>query len=386
MGVAITGMGAVSAAGLGAPALWESVMAGFPLSQNGICRLDPLHIERIQTTLANLGTGEVSFFESLALHAIYEAMQEAGWTELLPTDGLILGTTTGNLLNWETDIIEAGRTWADDATAFRRYEPLGDCVTSLRKVLKFAGPAQVITTACSSSAQAMALGTIWLKRGRVKRCLVGGVEVLSRLTVEGFRCLQLLSEKAATPFDQGRNGINLGEGAAFFCLERQASERALAGVAGYGMSSDAYHMTAPHPEGTGCYEAMKLALQSADLGREDISWIHAHGTGSVANDVSESLAIERLFGEEGPWVSSTKGVHGHALAASGALEVAIDISALRTGIVPRTLGLQSPDSRLKVRHPPAHLREPIRHILKNTLGFGGTNASLVISHPDEGLV
>ena len=148
------------------------------------------------------------------------------------------------------------------------------------------------------------------------------------------------------------------------------------------MSSDSYHMTAPHPQGLGSLRAMQGALEMANLNPSDISWVHAHGTGSKHNDAAESKAIEQLVGENMPWVSSTKWVHGHALGASGAIEAILCIQALNEATILRSGGLINPDAEIKLKHPPHHIQAgkgELEHILKNTLGFGGVNASLVIS-------
>jgi 3-oxoacyl-(acyl-carrier-protein) synthase len=376
-------MGAVTKAGFGTESLWSRVLNEQLLVNQGLSRLFPEQETALRKDLGLAGfsdVGSLSRFCLIALSAMNQAMREAGGAPLTSEDGLLIGTTTGNILCWEDGVIASGKT-GDLAGALADHEPLGAVLDPICHALNFSGLARLITTACSSSSQTLALGAHWLRSGRVKRCLVGGAEILSRLTVEGFRCLQLLSSQPPTPFDAKRAGINLSEGAAFLCLEAGVSSRALAYVSGYGMSSDAYHMTAPEPEGRGCYEAMQAALKNSGLTSSSINWVYAHGTGSPANDLSEGKAIERLFGESKPWVSSTKGLHGHYLGASGAVETVIGIHALRSQVIPKTTGLQNPDPRISVRHPLQSLREPISHFLKNSLGFGGSNASLVLSHP-----
>ncbi|MEQ1875940.1 MAG: beta-ketoacyl synthase N-terminal-like domain-containing protein, partial [Bdellovibrionia bacterium] len=214
--------------------------------------------------------------------------------------------------------------------------------------------------------------------GLVRRCLVGGVEVLSQLTTEGFKSLQLLAENPCKPFDRNRNGINLSEGAAFLCLEA-SGEKSLADVTGWGYSTDAFHVTSPEPAGRGCFKAMTSALTKAGLDPKDISWVHCHGTGSHANDLAEGPAVRKLFADT-PAVS-TKSIHGHSLAASGALEAVVCVQALLNGRVPATHGLENPDPAIPLRHVRAAEARPARHIVKNTLGFGGNNAALVFSLP-----
>ena len=267
-----------------------------------------------------------------------------------------------------------------------QHQPLGSLLEALSQILGFRGRSLLISSACTAATQAIAIGCHWIRQGRVKRCFVGGTEILCDLTVQGFKSLQLLSEIPAAPFDKNRTGINLSEGAGFLCLEAEPGPHPLAVVSGSGLSTDSYHMTAPHPEGRGSLEAMQGALEMAGLQPSDISWVHAHGTGSQHNDLAEGNAIRQLFHGKMPWVSSTKWVHGHALGASGALETILCIEALKNKTILRTAGLKTPDPQIEVPHPSQHLHTNLNHILKNTLGFGGINASLVISKAEKGSV
>jgi 3-oxoacyl-(acyl-carrier-protein) synthase len=321
--------------------------------------------------------------KQLSQLTLAQAMRSAGWQSLTNRDGLILATTTGQIPIWDqalTSYLKNTLPLEDFISAFE-HQPLGNLLQSLCEKMDFNGRRLLVTSACSASTQALAMAAMWLEQGLVDRCVVGGVEVLCNLTVQGFSSLQLLSKHASKPFDAYRSGINLSEGAAFICLEKEKSPRAQARLSGYGMSSDGYHMTAPHPEGKGCFQAMSTALNVAKISARDIDWIHAHGTGSTHNDLSEATAIKMLFGEgaQSPWVSSTKWVHGHALGASGIIESAICIEALKRGTILKTHGLDQPDSHLSLRHPAANMQTNLRHIVKNTLGFGGTNAALVWS-------
>jgi 3-oxoacyl-(acyl-carrier-protein) synthase len=319
--------------------------------------------------------------KELSLIALEQALTSAGWTTLDERDGLILATTTGQIPVWDKALaayLQKTISKDDFVEAFD-HQPLGDLLASLSQLIGFKGRQLLVASACSASTQALAMAAMWLEQGLVRRCVVGGVEVLCDLTVNGFSSLQLLSRHATKPFDAYRNGINLSEGAGFLCLEGEESARALAKLSGFGMSSDGYHMTAPHPEGKGCYQAMRKALEVAQLTPHEVDWIHAHGTGSSHNDIAESAAIRALFQDEMPWVSSSKWVHGHALGASGAIESILCIEALQRQIILKTHGLEQPDHTLVLRHPSEHLRTRVHHILKNTLGFGGTNAALVWS-------
>ncbi len=367
----ITGLGAVSCLGGSVDELWSRALAG----ETGIVD----------------GLGRVTGFEgprnralAFSARSAREAMKQAGWEKLGPEDGLVLATTTGLLLDWD-HALTGFSTGALPVEEFRRRfqsQPLGRAGQDLFAELGAPGAFTVLTSACSASTQALGVGAMWLETGRVKRCLVAGVEVLCDLTREGFKSLQLLSCEPSTPFDRDRKGINLSEGAAFLCLEGGSS--GLARVSGYGFSTDAFHMTGPHPEGEGSFRAMSQALRTAGLEPSNIDWVHAHGTGSQANDLSEGFAVARAFGEHRPWVSSTKWLHGHALGASGALETVLLVRAMNEGVILQTRGLKTPDEKIPVRHPESDLRERVRHVVKNTLGFGGVNAALVISSAEAG--
>lgn len=406
LSASVTGLGAISCCGVGPEALARSAyegMSAIPSSADGEglgripegelatlpARLsEERHRECLRGLLEGLPGSKAAL---LTLFTICQAMERAGWRELKPTDGLVLATTTGQIALWDTALARYLQGRSDPALFGKnlRHQPLGSLLSVVSARLGFQGPSTLLASACAASTQAVALGALWLATGRARRVLVGGTEVLCELTVQGFRSLQLLSPRAATPFDLGRRGINLSEGSAFLCLERDGGEaRTLARITGAGMSTDAYHMTSPHPEGEGSHRAMLAALRSAGLEPPDIGWIHAHGTGSRHNDAAEGTAITRLFGDpaRAPFTSSTKGLHGHALGASGALETVLCVQALRAGRVLPTHGLTDPDPAIPLRHPPRVIDEEIPHLLKSTLGFGGTNAALVISRaPKSGV-
>ena len=372
----ITGVGAVSCLGSSMDSVWSAVLE----NRSGILDgLGPVPPETLQEAPRDMRAKKALAF---CVVAAREAMKQAGWEKLNAGDGLILATTTGQILEWDyayIDFINQRMSRESFREKFNN-QPLGELLKEVGQVMGHQGPSALLTSACSASTQALGLGAMWIRSGKVKRCLVAGAEVLCDLTVEGFRRLQLLSKDIATPFDVSRGGINLSEGAAVICLEAK-SDRPLAELSGYGFSSDGYHMTGPHPEGDGSFRAMENALKKAGVAPEEITWAHAHGTGSPQNDISEGLAMSRLFGENSPWVSSTKWLHGHALAASGVLELALDVRAMQEGLILCTRGLKIPDPKIPVRHLTKDLKTSVKHVLKNTLGFGGSNAAIVISHP-----
>lgn len=366
MTVDITGTGAVTCVGATAQALWQAALSERSGIRGGVGEIETPSVR--------------SKAVYLATEAIKQAMSNAGWTELHADDGLILATTTGQIPVWDKALVRFLKNQIDEKTFQQDFsaQPLGSLVDEIAAVLHFNGPSQLITTACSASTQALALAAMWLKTGRVKRVLVGGAEVLCDLTVQGFKSLQLLSPTPTMPFDEARQGINLSEGAGFLTLELNSS-KALAHLSGHGMSTDAFHMTSPHPEGRGCFEAMSAALKSARLSPGDISWIHAHGTGSRHNDAAEGTAINQLFGESQPFTTSTKWVHGHALGASGAIETILCVEALKHQTILKTGGLKNADPQIPVKHAKENTQAELTHVMKNTLGFGGANAAIVIS-------
>jgi 3-oxoacyl-(acyl-carrier-protein) synthase len=385
--VSITGLGSVGCNGLGPDALFQSALRSESAISQGLGKISPATLDELKLALPRLADDSRSLL--LAATAAGQAMKQAGWDRLGPDDAVILATTTGQISLWEDLMLKflKGEASAEEAKPALREQPIGltlsKLVSHVNHGAPFVGKTLLLSSACSAATQAIGVAAAWIRAGRIKRCLVGGTEVLSTLTIEGFRSLQLLSNDPSTPFDAGRKGINLSEGAAFLCLEADGGPRTLASVSGFGFSTDAYHPASPHPEGIGSLAAMRLALKTAGLDPRDIGWVHAHGTGSQANDVAEGAAVRSLFGEDsertGPWVSSTKNVHGHALGASGVIETVLCIESLRQEIVLATSGLRTPDPLIRVRHPMEHRKTRVDHILKNTLGFGGNNASIVIS-------
>jgi len=379
----ITGMGSITALGEGTDPLWQAALDGTFSLQDGFGPI-PEEIRSSGLTAPDFSTLIHRLQESpalsLSLRAGWQAFQQAGWTSLNPDDGLIIGTTTGQANYWEASLMAFLRDPSNSEEGVNRYggTPLGMLTSDLQEILKHHGPAQTIASACCASTQAIAVASHWISSGKVKRCLVGGVELLCELTRTGFQSLQIASKERCRPFDKDRSGINLSEAVVFLCLEKAGAENRLAQVSGFGIAGDASHMTAPHPEGDGCRRAMQGALSMAKLAPSDIDWIHAHGTGSRHNDLAESKAIQAVFPAPPP-VSSTKGVHGHALGASGALESVLVVRALREGRLLPNWGLenQDPEITINIVREPGH--SSARHVMKNTLAFGGVNTSLIFS-------
>lgn len=292
--------------------------------------------------------------------------------------GVIIGTSTSSIGRTE----EAYRQLQDDGQFAPEY--LQNRVHNMHspgyfvaQACQITGPALTISTACSSSAKVFASAARWIRQGVVDAVVVGGVDSLCLNTLYGFNSLQLISAEQCRPFDASRNGINIGEAAGFAILTRaELAPSAEHELLGYGESSDAYHMSHPHPEAAGAILAMQQALRSAACDGEQVDYINLHGTASQANDEIETMALAATLGSN-TLASSTKGWTGHALGAAGILESAIVLEALRTGLVPGTLNLENPDPALHYPIMTANAHRPLKIAMTNSFGFGGNNASLV---------
>jgi 3-oxoacyl-[acyl-carrier-protein] synthase II len=248
------------------------------------------------------------------------------------------------------------------------------------------GPRTTIMTACSSSATAIGYAADRIRLGHVDVAIAGGAEGLTRLTYAGFGCLRATApgDEPCRPFDVERKGLTLGEGAAVLVLEEYERARArgatiLAVVAGWGITADAHHMTAPHPEGEGAARAMKMALDDARLSADAIGYVNAHGTGTPHNDAAETLAIKTVLGASVP-VSSIKSMVGHTLGAAGAIEAVASVLALRGGFLPPTVNLRTPDPAFGLDYIPGEAREvEIDALLSNSFAFGGNNTVLAFT-------
>lgn len=239
------------------------------------------------------------------------------------------------------------------------------------------GPSMTISTACSSSAKVFASAARWIKYGVVDAVLVGGVDSLCLSVMYGFNSLELLSADPCRPFDQRRDGISLGEAAGFALLTRQSLSPA-AGISllGYGESSDAYHMSHPHPEAKGALLAIDQALENAQLLPSAIDYINLHGTASIANDQIETYALAQRF-EKQTLASSTKGWTGHTLGTAGLMEAVITMQAMQHGIAPGTLNCLQPDAAFEFPILLENTAKTIEYAMSNSFGFGGNNATLI---------
>lgn len=294
--------------------------------------------------------------------------------------GVFMGTSTAGIL--QTELAYRRRDLADGSLPgdfdYRHTHNTFSVAEFVRTRLGLAGPCAAISTACSSSAKAFASAARLMQAGLIDAAVVGGVDTLCLTTLYGFNSLQLLSAQPCRPYDARRDGISIGEAAAFILLERadaQAPADAL-WLLGVGETCDAYHMSSPHPEGRGALMAMRAALATAGLAPETIDYVNLHGTGTPANDAAEDHAVHGLFGSRVP-VNSTKGMTGHALGAAGAVEAIVAALAVDAGIIPGSPGTQMLDPALRARYEVRGGERTVDRVLSNSFGFGGSNCSLV---------
>jgi 3-oxoacyl-[acyl-carrier-protein] synthase I len=299
--------------------------------------------------------------------------------------GVFLGTSTAGILQTELayrerDPVSGALPASFEYAATHNSFSVADYV---RQRCRLEGPAVAVSCACASSAKAFGSARRMIEARLIDAAVVGGVDSLCLTTLYGFHSLQLSSTGPCRPFDVARDGISIGEAAAFALLER-APDKLDAGsvlLLGIGESSDAYHMSAPHPEGLGARRAMQAALASAGLDAGDIDYINLHGTGTPSNDRSESQAVTGLFGTATP-CSSTKGATGHTLGAAGALEAIISVLAVKNGLLPGGVHTDEIDPALSIRYLRDNQRAPLKRVLSNSFGFGGTNCSLIFGRAE----
>jgi 3-oxoacyl-[acyl-carrier-protein] synthase-1 len=321
--------------------------------------------------LALLGLGEDGFAGAVTRAASRHGRERVG---------VFLGTSTSGIL--ETEL------------AYRRRDPVSGALPAhfryrgahnsfslaafAQQALQLSGPAVVISCACSSSAKVFASARRAIEAGLIDAAVVGGVDSLCLTTLYGFHSLQLVSRTPCRPFDVARDGISIGEAAAFALLERPGASLDANAVLllGVGESSDAYHMSAPHPQGRGARAAMLQALQAAALAPGDIEYINFHGTGTPSNDEAEALAVTGVLGTQVPG-SSTKGATGHTLGAAGALEAVICALALQHGVMPAGVNTTEVDPALPVHYLRANRTASLSRVMSNSFGFGGSNCSLI---------
>ena len=396
-GVAISGLGIVSPYGAGLKTFWTGISAG-------ACAIKPVTLiaaegfrsriaaEVSADVMAGLGgSRRRSRADRLALAAAMEALADADLEESERRGAaLVVGAVGGGMYEGEEWYWEEASTGRPSAKigALRSILPSSHA-EYLGSRLGIEGPKETLVMACASGAAAIALGADLIERGAVTTALCGGVDALTRLCFMGFNALRLLDPDPCRPFDEGRRGMSIGEAAAFLVLEsaqrcRARGRRVHATLLGAGMTTDAYHVTAPHPEGEEMVRAMALALDRARLDPRDVRYVNAHGTGTPQNDRVEARALRQVFGENGVLVSSTKSLVGHTMAAAGSVEAVATVLALQHGVLPPTANLGRTDPEVPFDCIPREARSATVDVaLSNSFGFGGQNVSLVFGRSER---
>jgi 3-oxoacyl-[acyl-carrier-protein] synthase II len=385
--VLVTGLGAVSPFGAGVKAYWAGLAAG-------ACAIRPLTVVdaagfrcRIAAEVPEIAAGSArrSRADRLALGAVAEAVDDAGLgADERAAAALVVGAVGGGMLEaeswyWARSRGERAPGWA---ASLRSMLPAAHAETLAHR-MALGGPRHTVVTACSSGAVALAEAAELITDGVVDCAVAGGVDAVTRMCFMGFNALKLLDPAPCRPFDRDRRGMSIGEGAAFVVLEaaehaRARGARSYAELAGYGMTTDAYHVTAPQPEGEGMVRAMRAALAAAGVTPADVGYVNAHGTATPQNDRIEARAIAQVFGAGRLLVSSNKSMIGHTMAAAGSLEAVATILSLTHETVPPTANLVTPDPEVDFDCVPRVAREAaVEHAISNSFGFGGQNVTLL---------
>ncbi|HKT98134.1 MAG TPA: beta-ketoacyl-[acyl-carrier-protein] synthase family protein [Paraburkholderia sp.] len=305
--------------------------------------------------------------------------------------GVFVGTSTSGILETEHAYRQRDPNTGALPTGFRYAETHNpySVAAFVRAYFALRGPAVAISSACSSGAKVFGSARRMIEAGLIDAAVVGGVDSLCLTTLYGFNSLELLSREPCKPFDAARNGISIGEAAAFALVERVPEARETVDenavlLLGVGESSDAHHMSSPHPEGLGARAAIEQALATAGVAPAGIGYINLHGTATPSNDAAESRAVRALF-QQGTPCSSTKGATGHTLGAAGALEAVVAALALRHRFVPAGVNTTQPDPALGLNYVLQSREADLHTVLSNSFGFGGTNCSLIFGRADHAL-
>ncbi len=402
--VVVTGLGCVSPLGIGVEDTWRGITEG----RSGISKITKFDASSLPSQIAgevkNFKAQEfmpeklisrVDLFIQYAIASTKMALEDAKLLgeDLGPETGVIIGVGMGGVGQVEN------YTRVYDTKGYRRITPffipmiIPNMASGQIAILFGAkGPNLAICTACAAGNHAIGEAYRMIKNGLIKIAICGGTEgLITPLTVAGFSIMKALStrndepEKASRPFDAKRDGFVIAEGSGILILEDleyalARGAKIYAEIIGYGATCDAYHMTAPSPEGEGAAECMRLALEDARLSPTEVDYINAHGTSTPLNDVSETKAIKKIFGAHAYqlMVSSTKSMTGHLLGGAGGLEAVLTVKTLETGIVPPTINLEEPDPECDLDYVPNTARKANPKIaMSNAFGFGGTNACLV---------
>jgi 3-oxoacyl-[acyl-carrier-protein] synthase-1 len=394
-GIAITGMGIISAIGNSVEENYFSLInnktAITTIENISTVHADLRKVGEIKKTNQQLAnelqlTADNNFSRTAMIGAIAakQAVANAGITSINEyKTGLISATSVGGM-----DMTER---YYDDF--FENKEVVkyigchegGDVAQKIASELGLNGMVTTISTACSSAANSIMLGARLIKSGKLDRVIVGGTDALAKFTINGFKTLMILSDGYNTPFDNDRKGLNLGEAAAYLVLEsdeivQKENKKVLARVSGYGNANDAFHQTASSENGDGAFLAMEKAFQVSGLQPEQIDYINVHGTATPNNDLSEGRAIVRVFGENNiPDFSSTKPFTGHTLAAAAAIEAVYSVLAIQNNVVFPNLNFKTPMEEFNMIPQTTLKQKNIEHVLSNSFGFGGNCSTVIFS-------
>lgn len=393
--VLVTGMGMISAIGNNVAENHESLRSGRSGIGN-VAFFESLYASQLPFGEVKLSNGELKKSQQLETATGYTRtclLADKAFTEAIADAAL----TRGQLSSLDTALISASTVGGmcltdqlyEDANhkseGSEYLESYGCSAHTLKLVNRYRikGFTDTINTACSSSANAIMLGARLIRSGRVKRAIVGGVDSLAKYTVNGFNALKILSDTACKPFDVSRDGLNLGEGAAYLVLEAEEltrNKKAYAEIAGFGNANDAHHPSAMSDEATGAIRCMREAMQIAGIDRREIGYVNAHGTGTQNNDQVEFYGLAELFGTIPPY-SSTKSMTGHTLGAAGAVEAIYSILAIAHSELFPSLSVQEPIGGSDSAPVSAWRGNyPLSYVLSNSFGFGGNCTSLVFAN------
>jgi 3-oxoacyl-[acyl-carrier-protein] synthase II len=393
--VLVTGLGVASSYGLGRSAFWTGLAAGR-------CTIGPVTLfptDGFRARIAAEVPGEAfpraswrrSRADRLAIVAADEAIRDAGLARpALRPAAVVVGGIGGGMLEAEAWYWRREKDGEDDPRmrgALRTIMPTAHAETLARRY-GTTGPKETVVLACSSGGAALGQAAELVRSGITPLALAGGVDALTRICFMGFNALRLLDPEPCRPFARDRRGMSIGEGAGFAVLEdaehaRARGAAAYAELAGYGLTTDAHHITAPHPDGEGGVRAMVEALEQAGVPAGQVGYVNAHGTGTVHNDRAEALALRKVFGPDGVLVSANKSLIGHTMAAAGALEAIATVLALVHDLIPPTAHLDDPDPEIPFDCVPTTARPArLEWALSNSFGFGGQNVSLLFRRGD----
>jgi len=403
--VVVTGIGLKTPVGLDREKTWDALLKG----TSGIDKISSFDAEEFETQIAGeivdfqpetiIGRKEsrrLDRFAQFAVVATLEALEHASMdigTEDLDRVGVLVGSGVGGIITLSNQYSVLDKRGPKRVSPFLIPMMLGDMASGqVSMKIGARGPNFSIVSACATGADSIGQAGELIRQGRLDVALAGGTEAaICPIGVAGFNSCMALSKRnedpqgASRPFDKGRDGFVLGEGAGILVLESidHAEDRGapiLAELTGYGATSDAYHVTQPHPEGIGAADAMKLALSQASMKPEEVMYINAHGTSTQLNDKFETIAIKKVFGKHANTVliSSTKSMTGHLLGAAGGIEAAFSVMAIAESAVPPTINLEEPDPDCDLNYTPnLSKRGNVETTMSNSLGFGGHNSSLI---------